>query len=666
MNQFVLAHPQDCIGCRACEVACVLSHNEQHYPSKDTFLPRIHVIRNDTFSNAVLCRHCEEAPCVSVCPTQAMVYRDNSIQLLEEKCIGCKTCLIACPFGALDIIGYSENPVTSQATVQKCDLCTGNPAGQACVNACPTQALHLMTEQSLRQNRTSKQRLSALAEFSHRPAPSVRATETVFASALNPPRLDAIRIALTERKNTFNEIYRRFTPEQAQEQSARCIQCSDHPFCAWICPLHNDIPALMSLVKEGKILEAAELSHRTSSLPEICGRVCPQDRLCEGSCTLKKSGSASVGNIERFITDTALAMGWKPDLSAVKPRDYRVAIVGAGPAGLGCADILARSGVSTVVFDRHPEIGGLLTFGIPAFKLDKQVLAKRREIFTDMGIEFRLNSEIGTDTGVADLLKEFDAVFLGVGTYQPMKAGLEHEDAAGVFSALPFLIANAKHLMHLPELPHEPYISMRGQRVVVLGGGDTAMDCLRTSLRQEAASVICAYRRDEKNMPGSKKEVKNAREEGAEFQFNVQPVSIELDPQDHVCGIRLLRTAPGAPDASGRRRPEPIPGSEFLLEADAIIMAFGSQPHVMPWLNELAVARDSAGRLVTSHAGAFPYQTSHPQIFAGGDAVRGADLVVTAMDDGRQAASSIIAWLEKRSKTTTNRSPEDPLRKLTH
>lgn len=666
MNQFVLADPHDCIGCRACEVACVLSHNAQRYPSKDAFLPRIHVIQNDTFSNAVLCRHCEEAPCVSVCPTQAMVYRGNGVQLLAEKCIGCKTCVIACPFGALDIIGYSENPVTPQATVQKCDLCATNSAGQACVNACPTQALHLVTGQSLRQNRASKQRLSALAENSHRPAPRARATETVFAGALNPPRLDAIRIALTERKSTFNEIYRRFTSEQAQEQSGRCIQCSDHPFCAWTCPLHNDIPGLMSLVKEGKILEAAELSHRTSSLPEICGRVCPQDRLCEGSCTLKKPGSASIGNIERFITDTALAMGWKPDLSAVKQRDYRVAIVGAGPAGLGCADILARNGVSAVVFDRHPEIGGLLTFGIPAFKLDKQVLVKRREIFTDMGIEFRLNSEIGTDTGIADLLEEFDAVFLGVGTYQSMKAGLEHEDAPGVLSALPFLIANAKHLMHLPELPHEPYISMKSQRVVVLGGGDTAMDCLRTSLRQDAASVICAYRRDEKNMPGSKKEVKNAREEGAEFQFNVQPVSIELNSQGRVCGIRLLRTAPGAPDASGRRRPEPIPGSEFLLEADAIIMAFGFQPHAMPWLNEPGVERDSAGRLVTSHAGAYPYQTRHPQIFAGGDAVRGADLVVTAMDDGRQAASSIIAWLESRDRALAGLSPEGGPRPLTH
>lgn len=652
MNRFVIADSQACIGCRACEVACVLAHNAQSYPEKTAFDPRIHVVRQDDFQNAVLCRHCEDAPCLKSCPTQAFVRRNDSIQLLEERCIGCKTCAVACPFGAIDMVAdQSSNSLTglqAAAVAHKCDLCNDAPEGPACVSACPTKALHLITDEVIRQNRVRKQNRAALGADSHHTVPLCTTSASVLAAALHPPRLDAVKAPLTQRKTTFNEIYHRFTPVQVEQQAGRCLQCSNHPFCAWTCPLHNDIPGLLSLAKQGHILEAAELSHRTSSLPEVCGRVCPQDRLCEGACTFDRQGSVNIGNIERYITDTALALGWKPDVSGVVMRNQRVAVVGAGPAGLGCADVLARQGVRVVVFDRHPEIGGLLTFGIPAFKLDKSVLIKRREIFSEMGIEFRLNTEIGVDISAEQLLAEFDAVFLGVGTYKAMKAGLANEDAPGVYSALPFLIANAKHLMNLPELAHEPYVSMTGKRVVVLGGGDTAMDCLRTSLRQKAESVICAYRRDEKNMPGSKKEVKNSREEGAEFMFNVQPVSIELNERGAVSGIRLVRTALGEPDASGRRRPKPISGSEFLLEADAIIMAFGFQPHAMPWLNDLAVKRDEQGLLFAPHQGRFPYQTSHPQVFAGGDAVRGADLVVTAMADGRQAANSIIASLGHR------------------
>ncbi|RJT42240.1 formate-dependent uric acid utilization protein AegA [Rahnella woolbedingensis] len=662
MNRFVIADAGACIGCRACEVACVLSHNAQRYPSREAFLPRIQVIKQDEIQSAVLCRHCEDAPCLRVCPTAALVRSDDSVQVIEELCIGCKTCVVACPFGAITVVRHADSqPGTGwppAATAHKCDLCLGDPKGQACVNACPTQALHLITSGHLERYRAEKQRRSALADGTHRPAPRPPVKHALLTGALNPPRLDATKKPLDERKSTFNEIYQGFSPVQVEQQADRCIRCSEKPFCAWTCPLHNDIPELLSLAKQGRILEAVELSHRTSSLPEVCGRVCPQDRLCEGACTLEKQGSVSVGNIERYITDAALALGWKPDLSAVIPRGYRVAIVGAGPAGLACADVLARQGVKAVVYDRHPEIGGLLTFGIPAFKLDKSVLARRREIFTEMGIEFRLNVEIGADLSAEQLLEEFDAVFLGVGTYQSLKAGLENEDAPGVYSALPFLIANAKHLMGLPELSLEPYVSMSGKRVVVLGGGDTAMDCLRTSVRQNAKSVICAYRRDEKNMPGSKKEVKNSREEGAEFMFNVQPVSIELTEEGHVCGIRLIRTALGEPDASGRRRPKPITGSEFLLEADAIIMAFGFQPHAMPWLDKLAVERDNWGLLNAPARSRFPYQTSHPHIFAGGDAVRGADLVVTAIDDGRQAAISIIHYLDSLSPAAATSQPQ--------
>ncbi|AML60110.1 Glutamate synthase small chain [Serratia rubidaea] len=636
MNQFVIADANACIGCRACEVACVLAHNQGGYPQeKQAFTPRIRVLKEEALHGAVLCRHCDDAPCVRACPTAALTQADENITLDEARCIGCKNCVIACPFGAIVM-----TPRKNGAVAHKCDLCAGVNDGQACVSACPTKALHLLDAAALQAVQRQKQQ-----RFAGAPRTTTSSSPTL--SLLHQqPRRDAVKIALEQRTGGFDEIYRRFSPQQAVQQSERCLHCSEHAFCEWRCPLHNNIPRLLTLAREGRIQEAVELSHRTSSLPEVCGRVCPQDRLCEGGCTLDEFGAVTVGNIERYITDTALEMGWRPDLSQVTPQPYRVAVVGAGPAGLGCADVLARHGIKAVVFDRHPEIGGLLTFGIPAFKLEKSVLSRRREIFSAMGIEFRLNVEIGKQLSLGELLEEFDAVFLGVGTYQSMQAGLDNEDAPGVYQALPFLIANTKQLMGLPPLPEEPYINMAGKRVVVLGGGDTAMDCLRTSVRHGASKVICAYRRDEANMPGSKKEVKNSREEGVEFMFNVQPLGIVLNTDGAVAGIRLTRTEMGAPDASGRRRPTPVSGSEFLLEADAIIMAFGFQPHPMPWLAPQHVALDDWGLIVAPNQGRYPYQTSHPRIFAGGDAVRGADLVVTAIADGRQAALSIIGVLE--------------------
>lgn len=356
----------------------------------------------------------------------------------------------------------------------------------------------------------------------------------------------------------------------------------------------------------------------------------------------KEFGAVTVGNIERYITDSAMAMGWKPDMSGVTPTGKRAAIIGTGPAGLACADVLARNGVEVTVFDRHPEIGGLLTFGIPPFKLDKKVLTHRRHLFSEMGINFQLNTEVGKDIALSQIIEEYETLFLGVGTYRSMKAGLEN--ASGVYDALPFLIANTKRVMGLPDLEGEPYISMEGKRVVVLGGGDTAIDCLRTSLRQGISSVTCAYRRDESNMPGSKKEVKNSREEGAEFMFNVQPQKICLDEKGNVCGISLVRTEMGEPDASGRRRPRVIPGSEFVQPAEAVITAFGFQPHSMPWLEEAKVRLDDWGHINAPARGngRRPCQTNHPRIFAGGDAVHGADLVVTAIADGRKAAISML------------------------
>ncbi|MFM1647028.1 FAD-dependent oxidoreductase [Aeromonas salmonicida] len=457
-------------------------------------------------------------------------------------------------------------------------------------------------------------------------------------------RVDPPKKPLKIRKIQFVEIYEPFNQAQVGMQADRCLDCGN-PYCEWKCPVHNYIPNWLKLANEGRILEAVELSHQTNSLPEVCGRVCPQDRLCEGACTLNdRFGAVTIGNIEKYITDKAFEMGWRPDLSKVVKTDKRVAIIGAGPAGLACADVLARGGVSAVVFDKYPEIGGLLTFGIPSFKLEKEVMQRRREIFEGMGIEFRLETEVGKDVTFADLLGEFDAVFLGVGTYKYMKGGFENETAPGVYDALPYLISNANRLLGF-EKAQADYIDFAGKQVVVLGGGDTAMDCVRTAIRQGADKVICAYRRDAENMPGSKREVKNAREEGVEFMFNLQPIGVELDADGQTCGIKMVSTELGAPDANGRRNAVVIEGSEQVLAADAVVMAFGFQPNPQPWMQEFGIALDNRDRIQASEQADYPFQTSNPKVFAGGDAVRGSDLVVTAIYEGRKAAEGIMDYL---------------------
>ncbi len=445
------------------------------------------------------------------------------------------------------------------------------------------------------------------------------------------------------RTTEFVEIYQPFSEDQVQNQSHRCLECGN-PYCEWKCPVHNYIPNWLKLISEGNIIEAANLSHQTNSLPEVCGRVCPQDRLCEGACTLNDGfGAVTIGNVEKYITDTAMAMGWKPDMSNVVWTDKKVAVIGAGPAGLGCADVLVRNGVKPVVFDIHPEIGGLLTFGIPEFKLEKDVLVKRRELFTEMGVEFRLNTEVGKDIQMQELLDEYDAVFMGMGTYNYMKGGFPGEDLPGVHDALPFLISNVNRNLGF-EKDASDFISVEDKKVVVLGGGDTAMDCNRTSIRQQAESVACAYRRDEENMPGSKREVANAKEEGVEFLFNRQPIAIV--GEDKVEGVKVVTTQLGAPDENGRRRPEPIPGSEEVLDADVVLIAFGFRPSPAPWFADHKISVNDWGGVEAPEAQEYAFQTSNPKVFAGGDMVRGSDLVVTAIWEGRQAAEGIMDFLE--------------------
>ncbi|HEX4855059.1 FAD-dependent oxidoreductase [Arenimonas sp.] len=438
----------------------------------------------------------------------------------------------------------------------------------------------------------------------------------------------------------WQEIYGQFAAPEAADQSARCLDCGN-PYCEWKCPVHNPIPDWLALVREGRLFEAAELAHSTNPLPEICGRVCPQDRLCEGDCTLNTGFEAvTIGSIEKYIVDEAFRLGWRPDLSAVKPSGRRVAIIGAGPAGLACADRLARAGIEAHVFDRYPEIGGLLSFGIPAFKLEKHVVATRRDVLEAMGVRFHLGVHVDADKG-AELVRDFDAVFLGTGAYTAVDGRLPGQDLPGVLPALPFLVGNARKQLGMPS-PEDPAVELGGKRVLVLGGGDTAMDCVRSAIRLGAAEVSCAYRRGEADMPGSRREVKNAREEGVRFLFNRQPLAIEsglrIDGGQQVMGVRVVETR-----ASGGRgqAAEPVPGSEAVLPADVVILAFGFRASPAAWWAGFGVDLTPDGRIRTGPGGA----TSHPKLFAGGDNVRGADLVVTAVHDGREAGVAIARRL---------------------
>ena len=459
---------------------------------------------------------------------------------------------------------------------------------------------------------------------------------------LDVGRYDPSKKDPEERKIEFVEIYGEYNQVQASNQAHRCLDCGN-PYCEWKCPVHNYIPDWLKLVNEGNILEAADLCHSTNSLPEVCGRVCPQDRLCEGACTLNDGfGAVTIGSIEKYITEKAFEMGWKPDLSHRKWKNKKVAIVGSGPAGIACADILTRSGIKSHVYDKNEEIGGLLTFGIPEFKLEKSVVRRRRKVLEEMGIDFHLGVEIGKDIPFQEIYDANDAVFLAMGTYTSLEGGFSGEKLPGVYKAIDYLISNTKKLLNMDTGKSE-YIDFKDKKVVVLGGGDTAMDCNRTAIRQGAKSVTCLYRRDEKNMPGSRREVKNAKEEGVIFNFNIQPIDILGNKK--VEGIKTVQTMLGEPDHNGRRIPIPIPDSEKIYDADVVIVAFGFRASPAEWFDDFDIKIKKDGLVIAEENQEFKFQTTNKKVFSGGDMVRGSDLVVTAIWEGREAGKSIIKYI---------------------
>ena len=459
-------------------------------------------------------------------------------------------------------------------------------------------------------------------------------------------RMDPKVSPVPKRVKNYREIYGHYSTNDASKQSGRCIECGN-PYCEWKCPVHNYIPQWLKLIEENRLFEAAELSHQTNSLPEICGRICPQDRLCEGACTLNDGlGAVTIGSVEKYITDEAFKKGWKPDMSHVKPTPFKVGIVGSGPAGLACADVLVRNGIKPIVYDKYEEVGGLLTFGIPPFKLEKEVVLQRKKILQEMGVEFRLNVEIGRDISFNKLQSKYDAIFLGMGTYTYMKGGFDGEDLNEVYDALPYLNSNVRRLFNPT---NTDFIDMKDKTILVLGGGDTAMDANRTAIRQGAKKVYCAYRRNEENMPGSKREVRNSKEEKVEFLWNMQPIKIL--GKDKVTAVKFLKTRLKKTDVRGREIPAIIPNTEKTIKVDNVIIAFGFRPNPSPWFEKNKIKLDEIGRVIINKDSKYQHQTHNSKIFSGGDMVRGSDLVVTAVFEGRNAAYGIINYLrDKKNK----------------
>lgn len=456
-----------------------------------------------------------------------------------------------------------------------------------------------------------------------------------------PPKREA-----DERRGDFDEIYRAFAAERAAEQAARCSQCGV-PYCQSHCPLHNNIPDWLKLTAEGRLREAYELSQFTNTFPEICGRICPQDRLCEGNCVIEQAGhgTVTIGAIEKYLTDIAWERGWVAPLTPRSERSGSVGIIGAGPGGLAAADALRQAGMQVTVYDRYDRVGGLMIYGIPSFKLEKDVVARYESRFRDGGVEFVLNCDVGRDIGFEEIRARHDAVLIATGVYRLRDLAGPGAGLKGIVQALDYLTAsNRKGLGDaVPEFDSGE-LDARGKRVIVVGGGDTAMDCVRTAVRQGATSVKCLYRRNRENMPGSQREVANAEEEGVEFVWLSAPKGFVGD--DRVTGVKVARMRLGAPDVTGRQQPEEIPDAVHTEEADLVIKALGFEPEDLPRL--WGVEGLEVTRWGTIRADFRNKRTSLDRVYAVGDIVRGASLVVWAIRDGREAAESILADFDAR------------------
>ena len=456
---------------------------------------------------------------------------------------------------------------------------------------------------------------------------------------LNTERIDPEKRGVVERTKDFNEIYHVFDKDEASSQGDRCIQCGD-PFCLNKCPLHNFVPQWLKAVSEKDLEFAFKLSNEPSPFPEIMGRVCPQDRLCEGDCTLNDGhGAITIGSIETFISEEGFKNGLKPNFPGIT-TDKKVAIVGSGPAGLSAATYLLRAGIAVTMYERADRAGGLMTYGIPNFKLDKKVVQRRIDGLVEAGMELVVNTEIGKDISFDELSSKFDAVYLGLGATKAKSANIAGENASNVYMSMEYLNAiQSKNF----GLDYDKNLDVKDKTVVVIGGGDTAMDCVRTAKREGAKSVTCLYRRDAHNMPGSVKEYKNAKEEGVDFTFFASPKEIIVDENKKAVAVDMVKTVLGAKDADGRQRMEEVKDSTFRVNADIVILALGFDPEVPAFLAENGIETNSWGGIIVDET----YETSTKGVYAGGDCYRGADLVVSAAFDGREAAKNIINSLIK-------------------